>query len=161
MAATLPTRSTSEPHPLFGRSLFRSLREEMDDLLSRFSTSMNGEWPGALLAPSLDLAETDNQLQIHMDLPGIKPDNVDIQISGNTVRISGKRQEEKEEKGKTWHRVERRSGSFSRMVTLPCAVREDEAQAEYADGVLTVTLPKAEPSHTKHIKVEDGRRKPR
>jgi HSP20 family protein len=151
---SLPTRISRGLEPFFRRDPFRALQQEMDEMLSRFSYDWNG---GELLtqaaAPSLDLSETDNALEIRMDLPGIKPEEVDIEISGNTVRISGERKEEKEEKGKAFHRIERMSGTFSRTVTLPCGIKEDKVTAECHDGVLTVTLPKTEEAKTHKIKV--------
>lgn len=74
-----------------------------------------------------------------MDLPGIKSKDIDIQLNDNYLTISGQRAEEKEEKeerGRTYHRAERHSGSFSRSVTLPCEVGEDKVTAEFKDGVL-------------------------
>lgn len=153
-ASTLTTRMSRGLEPIFRRDPFRALQQEMDDMLSRFSRDWDGgEWPAQGTVPSLDLSEVDNALEIRMDLPGIKPEDVDIEFSGNTIRISGKRSEEKEEKGRTFHRVERTSGSFSRMVTLPCSVREDQITAECHDGVLTVTLPKTEEAKSRKIKV--------
>jgi HSP20 family protein len=70
------------------------------------------------------------------------------------LTISGQRQEEKEEKGQTFHRIERRSGSFSRSVTLPTAVAEDKVDAQYKDGVLTVTMSKTEEARSRKIKVK-------
>ena len=115
----------------------------MDDLLSRFSDGRNGDGSPAELMrmPSLDLSEADNELQITMDLPGVKPDEIDINLTGNTIRISGEHKQEKEEKGRTFHRIERRTGSFCRSVDLPCNVKDDKAAAEYKDGVLKITLP--------------------
>ena len=74
------------------------------------------------------------------------------------VRISGEHKEEKkedkEEKGRVYHRTERRHGSFNRMVTLPCAVKDDKVKADYADGVLTVILPKTEDARSHKVKVQ-------
>jgi HSP20 family protein len=102
----------------------------------------------------LDVAETEKSLEIHMDLPGVTAKDIDIQVNGNLLTISGERKEEKEEKGKTFHRVERSYGSFSRTVTLPCDVNENEVAAEYKDGVLTIKLPKTEESKAHKIKVK-------
>jgi HSP20 family protein len=89
-----------------------------------------------------------------MDLPGMTAKDIDIQISGSVLTVSGQREEEREEKGKTFHRVERRYGSFSRSVTLPSAVEESEVAAECRDGVLTIKLPKTEESKAHKIKVK-------
>ena len=75
-----------------------------------------------------------------------------IQIG--TLHVSGEHKEEKEEKGKTFHRIERRSGSFSRSLTLPAAVKESQVTAESADGVLTINLPKVEVAKTQKITVK-------
>jgi HSP20 family protein len=78
------------------------------------------------------------------------------QVDGNTLTVRGERKEEKEEKGKTWHRVERRAGKFARTVSLPCNVNEDEVAAEYIGGVLTLKLPKAENARPKKVTVKTG-----
>jgi HSP20 family protein len=75
-------------------------------------------------------------------------------VHGNTVTVSGNRREEKEDKGKTYHRVERRSGSFSRTITLPCEVDTKEVAAEYTNGVLNVVLPKCEKAKLSKISIK-------
>ena len=70
------------------------------------------------------------------------------------LTVSGERKEEREEKGKTYHRVERRVGSFSRSVTLPCPVREDAVDAQYKNGILTIKLPKTEEAKARKITVK-------
>ena len=134
-------------HPLL------ALREEMDDLMGRFFGG-DESWLAGRISPSVDLSETDTAVQVAMDLPGVKPHEIDIHLSGNTLNVRGERKEEKEEKGKTYHRVERRSGSFARSITLPCAVNEDEVAAEYKEGVLAVTLPKSEEAKSRKIEVK-------
>ena len=101
-----------------------------------------------------DLSETADAFQVRMDVPGIKPDDITVQVTGDTVHVSGERKEEKEDKGKTYHRVERRSGSFSETVVLPSAVNDEKVQAEFHEGVLTITLPKTEASKTRTVKVQ-------
>jgi HSP20 family protein len=129
------------------------LRDEMDDLLSRFFGGEDG-WFAGRIVPTVDLAETDEAVLAKLDLPGVNPDEIDISISGNLLTVRGERKEEKEEKGKTFHRIERRTGAFSRSLTLPCAVNEDEVAAEYKDGVLAITLPKCEEAKSHKIKVK-------
>jgi HSP20 family protein len=106
------------------------------------------------MVPALDMSETDSSIEIRMDLPGITAKDIDIQISGNVLTVSGQREEQKEEKGRTFHRVERRYGNFSRSVTLPCTVVESEVAAEYHDGVLTIKLPKTDESKAHKVKVK-------
>jgi HSP20 family protein len=130
------------------------LREEVGDLVSNFFGEAGDGWPLGRMMPSLDLSETDAGIDVRMDVPGIKPDDIDIQLSGNLLTISGHRKEEKEEKGRTFHRVERRSGSFSRTLTLPCAVKEDKVDAQYHDGVLTINMQKTEEAKSRKIKIK-------
>lgn len=130
----------------FARDPVRTLQSELDDIFNRILARHDSE--GALSAesyiPSLNLSETDSELQITMDVPGVKPEEVDIEVTGNTVRIRGEHKDEKEEKGRTYHRIERRTGSFFRAVELPCDVKRDKVVADYKDGVLRITLPKFE-----------------
>ncbi|MGQ0633810.1 MAG: Hsp20/alpha crystallin family protein [Planctomycetaceae bacterium] len=141
---------------LFSRDPLLALRDELEGLFSRFSAEMDGGWLSGQMMPSLDLSETDTTVEVRMDLPGIKPEDVDIQVTENTITIKGERKEEKEEKGngRSFHRIERRSGSFLRTITLPCHVNQERVDAAYKDGVLTVTLPKSEAARTRKIKVK-------
>ncbi len=104
--------------------------------------------------PTLDLTETPTTLELRMDAPGMSPENFDIQLSNGILTLSGERQQESEVKDKTYHRIERHYGSFSRSLALPAAVVEDKVDAKYRDGVLTVTLQKTEESKSRKIKVK-------
>jgi HSP20 family protein len=101
----------------------------------------------------LDIAETDEAYEVKAALPGIKPDDVDIQLHGDTVTIKGESKEEAEEKGKNWLRRERRYGVFARTFTLPTAVDAEKATADFEAGVLKLHLPKSETERPKTIKV--------
>jgi HSP20 family protein len=136
------------------RDALSVIREEMDDLLSRIWNGTEDGWFSGVFAPAADLAETDNAYQVRIDIPGMNAGDIDVQVHGNLVTISGQRKEEKEEKGKTFHRIERRTGKFSRSLTLPCNVNENEAAADYTQGVLTVVLPKCEEAKTKKVSVK-------
>jgi len=127
----------------------------MDDLISRFwDGDQETGWLAGTFAPSVDLVESENAFEITMDIPGLEAKDIDVQVHGSTVTLSGQRKEEKEEKGKTYHRIERRRGSFSRTVSLPCHVNEDEVAAEYSKGVLIVKLPKCEEEVAKKVAVK-------
>ncbi len=153
MAGKTSKQETRRP-PWFGP--LAPLRDEFEDVMSKFFGDESEGWLGRGVGAALDLAETDQTVEIKLDLPGIKPADVDIQLSGNALTIRGQRKEEttEDDKEKAFHRVERRYGSFSRTVTLPCAVNEDEATAEFNDGVLTITLPKAEEAKARKIKIK-------
>jgi HSP20 family protein len=134
-----------------GRDLVRALQDELDQVLSRMSESWTGE---AVAVPSVDLSETDSEVQLMVDVPGMKPEEIDIEVTARTLRIRGEHKEEKEETGRTFHRIERRGGSIFRSVELPCAVKEDRVAAEYKNGVLKVTLPKSEEAKSHKIKIK-------
>lgn len=154
MATEVAKREERSATPWFRRRPLANLREEMRDLLAH-TFGEEDVWPFGHISPSLDVAESDGSVEMRMDIPGIDAKDIDIQISGgNTLTISGARKEEHEEKGKTWHRIERRCGSFSRSVLLPCAVKEDAVDAKYRDGVLTVSLPKTEEAKAHKITVK-------
>lgn len=153
MAGTLMTREPRGLRSLFDYDPLGALREEVDDVVSKFVRN-GGSWLPGIAGPSLDVSETDNEIEVRADLPGLKAEEIDIQVSGSTLTIRGERKEEKEEKGKTFHRVERRVGEFSRSVTLPCDVQESKVDAQYADGVLTIKLPKSPEARTHKVKVK-------
>lgn len=152
MATTItPPKNSSTPA---NRDSFSLLRKEMDDLLSNFWGPTPTTWLSSNLSPAVDLSEQENAFVIKVDAPGLEAKDLNVQVHGNTVSVSGQRQEEKESKDKTYYRMERRQGSFSRSVNLPCNINEDEVAAEYVNGVLTLTLPKAESSKAKKISVK-------
>jgi len=152
MATTLSPQKNSPS--LARRDSFSVLRKEMDDLLANFWGATPAIWTSTSLSPAIDLSEQEDAFVMKVDVPGLEPKDVQVQIYGDTVTVSGERNEEKETKDKTFYRLERRQGSFTRSVTLPCSVNADESAAEYVNGVLTLTLPKAEKSKAKKIAVK-------
>jgi HSP20 family protein len=152
MASTLtPSRPQSVAA---SREPFAALRKEMDDLLTNFWGAPSTNWMATTLSPAMDIAEGDNAFTVKVDIPGMEAKDLNVQVHGNTLTVSGQRQEAKETKDKTFYRMERRSGSFSRTATLPCNINEDEVVAEYVNGVLSLTLPKAESAKAKKISVK-------
>lgn len=131
------------------------MEEEMEDLFKRFEEE-DGGWltTPTFFVPAADVTETDNELTITVDLPGLKPEEVDVEMKDADLWITGKREEEKEEKGKTFHRIERRRGEFRRVVTLPGVFDGDKVTAKCANGVLTVTVPKKAAAKARHIEVK-------
>lgn len=129
-----------------------SFRDEMNKLFDRFTK--RGATVGMDWMPPLDVSETNENIIVKAEVPGIEPKNIDISISGNNLMIRGEKQAEKEEKGKNYHFVERSYGSFSRSVVLPASVKFEQAKAEYKKGILEITLPKSEKSKAKKISVK-------
>jgi HSP20 family protein len=138
---------------IFGNDPFQSLRDEMEQLFSKFSFDLDG---GAVaqIHPSLDVSETDKTVEIKMDAPGLKPEDFNIELSDNLITISGERKVEETREERPYHIVERRYGSFARTITLPCAVERQNVQATYKDGVLNVSLAKAAGAQTQKITVK-------
>ena len=112
------------------------------------------EQPDGLLSPALDMYETLDTIVVKASLPGVKPDDVEISVTGSTLTIRGEIKSEEEVKEEDYYHQERRYGSFCRSIGLPSALKADKAQAMFEDGVLTLTIPKAEEIKPKTIKVE-------
>jgi HSP20 family protein len=131
-----------------------SLRDAMNSLLQesfiRPGSYLAQEGPTAL---PLDVSETENEYVVKASLPGVKPEDVQITVHGDTLTIRGESKVEEEKKDEHWHLRERRFGSFQRSVALATPVNSDKAQAHYEHGVLTLTLPKAEESKPRQIKI--------
>ncbi len=154
MNASLTTSSPRGLFPWMQRGTFPAGQEEMEQLVQRFWNDNGDGWNYFAMAPPVDIKETDNDVTVRVDLPGVAANEVDIQLNGNQLTIRGEKKDEKEEKGETYHRVERRSGRFSRTMTMPCAVQEDKIEATMKDGTLNVVLPKSPEAQSRHIEVK-------
>jgi HSP20 family protein len=129
-------------------------RREMDSLFNRFFGDELDRWePLEMFQPTADVAELDNSYEISVDLPGIQPDDVNVEWENGQLWISGQRKDEREEQGKSYHRVERRFGQFRRGIHLPHLIQEEGIQATVKDGVLRVHVPKSEQARPKRIPV--------
>jgi HSP20 family protein len=133
-----------------------SLREAMDRL---FEDSFVR--PRSWLSPvegvstlALDVLENDDDVTVRASVPGLKPEDIEISVRGETLTIKGETKDEKEEKSGNYHLRERRYGAFQRSIVLPTLVNADKAQAEFEQGVLTLTLPKVEAVKPKSIKIK-------
>jgi HSP20 family protein len=105
-------------------------------------------------APAVDIMETENELVLKADVPGVALKDIDIQLENGTLTVKGERKYEKEEKSKGFHRMERSYGTFVRYFTVPDTVDAEHVHAAYEAGVLTITLPKKEIAKPKTIKVQ-------
>ncbi|SHE63385.1 heat shock protein Hsp20 [Fodinibius roseus] len=131
-----------------------------DDLMSkRFSDIMDEFFNEAVSArrnnftPSIDISETDNQFLISAELPGMKKEDININLENSRLTISGERSFKKEEEGKKFHRVETRYGSFNRSFQLPDNVDEESIEASYEDGLLNISIDKDEEKVKKQIEI--------
>ena len=105
-------------------------------------------------APAVDVIETDEEFQIRAELPGVEKKDVKLSVENGVLLISGHREQEKEEKGKRYHKIERAYGNFARSFTVPETVDAEKVTAEFKNGVLTVRLPKSEKARPKSIEVK-------
>jgi len=135
---------------------FERMRRDMDRFWDSFleggqrrKTDDSGEW-----FPSLDVAETKNDLVVKAEVPGMDAKNIGISISDGVLTIKGEKKEEREEKEADYHLVERSYGAFTRSIRLPAEVHGDKINATYKNGVLKITLPKSEEAKKKEIKIK-------
>lgn len=103
-----------------------------------------------------DVYETDEEVVVKMAIPGVKPGEISINVTGDVLTISGENKEEKETKKRDYYQKQLRYGSFSQTVTLPVSVVSDKAEARFNHGILEVTLPKAEDVKPKQIQIKVG-----
>jgi HSP20 family protein len=113
----------------------------------------NGGTHEALWMPRMDLHETDNAFVVEADLPGMAIEDISVQVEGTTLVIAGERKGEQSSRTGNITHLERSFGRFQRAMTLPAAVQVDAVEAKYTNGVLTVTVPKAEEAKTKRIAI--------
>ena len=132
----------------------------MDDMWRRPFPSLFGRdrWlpirPLSIRMPSLDVYEEKDSVVVKAELPGMKKEDVEVSLAGETLTIKGEKKEDKEVKEDDYYRRERSYGSFLRSVALPCEVKSEEIKASFKDGVLEVRLPKTEEAKKKSIAVK-------
>ncbi len=130
-----------------------SLRDDMDRLFETFF-GQNPEDREGFWTPILDIEESNGNIVVKAEIPGMEKDEIKVSVRNNMLSISGERKQKIETKDKTFHRIERSYGKFSRTITLPSEVDADKIKAAYKDGVLNITLPKPESMKPKQIEVE-------
>jgi HSP20 family protein len=144
-------------------SLFGSLQREVDRLFEDFTRGTNPANGGSILMPSIDVTETDGEIEVTVDLPGLERKDVDISLENDVLTIRGEKKIEtkadeeavkdgKDAKGKTYHVAERTYGVFYRVIQLPPGIDPSKVQATMSKGVLKVTLPK--PARNAAAKIE-------
>ncbi len=133
-----------------------SLQERMNELFERTMRRRADEEEGLApraWSPAVDIYETDEKMVIKAELPGLKKEDIDIEVRDNTLTLKGERKFEKEIKQENYHRVERAYGSFQRSFTLPSTIKQEAIEATFKDGILEVSLPKAEEVKPKKVEI--------
>ncbi len=150
MATTQVPAKQSVPVPVGAPDAWRSFRTELDRLFDRFNPGSNMlpfpafrfESSFGVPSPAVDITEDDTSFKLSAELPGMTEKNIDVSLSGNTLTIKGEKHQEKEEKKQDYCLTERSFGEFRRSFTLPDSVDGGKIAASFANGVLTVTVPK-------------------
>ena len=126
---------------------------ELPGLFERVFGTEEGKLFAEGFHPRTNIAETPETMEVTVELPGMKPEEFHVEVHEHELWITGEKKEEKEEKGKTFHRVERRYGEFKRVIPLPSNVNPEKVTAEYKEGVLKVAIGKTEEAKVKHVEV--------
>ena len=123
-----------------------------------YSSDLRDRWlpirPLGIRIPSLDVYEEKDAVVVKAELPGMKKEDIEVNLTGETLTIKGEKKEDKEVKEDNYYRRERSYGSFLRTVALPCEVKSDEIKASFKDGVLDIRLPKTEEAKKKSVAVK-------
>jgi HSP20 family protein len=132
-----------------------SIQDEVNKLFDDFFGNRPAriEWTEGVWNPSVDVTEDKDSLVVKAEMPGMSKDDVKVSVQDNVLTLKGEKKQEKEEKDKNYHRVERSYGSFCRSFQLPTSVKADKIKAGYKDGVLSITLPKTEEVKPKEIPI--------
>jgi HSP20 family protein len=133
---------------------FSFLQQEIDRLFEGVTRNIPGL--ATTTMPSMDISETDKAIEITAELPGLEKKDVELNMAENVLTIRGEKKNEREEKNKDYHLVERSYGAFSRSVELPAGVEVEDISAEIANGVLKVTVQKPAPKQTKQIEIKSA-----
>lgn len=131
-----------------------TLREAMDRLFDDAFTRPINLRDGGLSSPAVDMYQTDNEVVVRAALPGFQADEVQINVTGDVLTVRGEMKQQEEKKDKAWHIREHRWSSFERSIALPTQVKADKAVADFENGILSITLPKAEEVKPKTISVK-------
>jgi len=137
---------------------FTALHEHMNGVFKDFFQDFGSlDFPRDRMfqfSPSIDVRETDDEILVSAELPGMTEEDIDVSLSTNSLTIKGEKKSESKSEEKGYRRIERSYGSFQRTVALPCEVHEEKAKAVCKNGVLTVTLPKTEKARSSKRKIE-------
>jgi HSP20 family protein len=151
----------------FGEDPFMSLHRQMNRLFDDVFRGSAGGWAGDpgqsggnFVQARMDVSETDNEVRICAELPGVSQDDVDVTLDDDVLTIRGEKKLERKDEKEKYHFMERSYGTFQRSLRLPFAVEPEQVKAEFSSGVLTVTLPKTKAQErSRRIKIQGGGQK--
>lgn len=131
-----------------------ALQREMNRMFDSFFSEADENSMESTWYPSVDIKETGDHIEVYAELPGMKKEDINLSVRDNVLHISGDKKRREEEKDANFHRVERIYGTFSRSFTLPARVDMSKVNAVFKDGVLHLTLPKAEEEKPRQIEIQ-------
>ncbi|MEO0534338.1 MAG: Hsp20/alpha crystallin family protein [Cyanobacteria bacterium P01_A01_bin.123] len=131
-----------------------TLRKEMDTLFEQFTSGLGRETNGLTFIPSAEIDETDTEIHLKLEVPGMSAEDLDIEVTDDAVAITGERKSETQSEEGDTLRSEFYYGKFERFIPLPHRIQRDNVAAEYKDGILNLTLPKSEEQKEKIVKVK-------
>ena len=157
--ALIPWRSKRKDTGRQESSPLAALRTEVDRLFDSFFRDPWGTVEGRLglerpWHPAVDVAESEEEVTVRVEIPGVQPENLNVSLMGNQLTLSGEKRESTEKKDETCYQSETRYGSFRRSVTLPESVDPEHVEADYAHGVVTIRLKKARKTPPRRIEVK-------
>jgi HSP20 family protein len=168
MTPTREERRLTRPDAVWGVSPFRALQRFADDI-DRMFDDVGRRWASIppwrermtadMWAPQIELFQKDNELVVRADLPGMKREDVAVEVTEDAVTIQGERRHESEEEREGLYRSERMYGSFYRVIPLPEGAITEQAKANFRDGVLEITMPVPPKSKGRRIEIGEGARK--
>jgi HSP20 family protein len=153
-----PWRDKTQQTTSLAQRPLDTLRDRIEDVFDRFwhdpfGVSLSGLPAGAGLLPQLELSETDDHVLVRAELPGVKAEDVQIEVTGHVLKLSGEKHMERNERSGDCRFSERQYGAFSRLVQLPAAVNADQVEAACRDGVLTIKMTKRADARPRRIEV--------
>lgn len=136
-----------------------SLQDRMnrlfEDSLTR-NRAQDESFTAGIWSPVVDVYETENEMVIKAELPGLTREDISIEIDGNKLTLRGERRFQKDIREENYHRIERSYGAFSRSFTLPVTIKEDKVSASFKDGVLEIAISTGDPGKPKTVKIKQG-----
>lgn len=149
---SLPQTPMHSFHREFGR-LFEAVQRDFEKMWQGHGMPVSQTGSG-WFRPSLDIASDEKEYMVSVDIPGIDPEGLSLEVSGRNLIITGEKKHETEEKQRDYYRIERSYGAFRRMLDLPEDADSDSISSHYRDGVLTVTIPKTDITRAETKKIE-------
>lgn len=143
-----------------GEHPVHALRKNMEQIFEDFfqNTQSMGLFPSPLMKsefiPQIDVVESEKEIQVNVELPGMTEKDIEVNLEKNALSIKGQKKQEEEQKGNNYHYVERRYGSFYRSIPLPVDVDPEKIEANFKNGILKITLPKAKKEEAKKISIK-------